>query len=868
MGRRRIHPPWLGQRLLSFLIRYEEEYSGSGDLSEEFEERVQEKGKTRTLIWYWGQVLYALSTYLRLSAIIGGALLKNYIKITLRHIKRYKTYTFLNIFGLIVGFTCSFLIFLYVRYELSYDQYHENAETVYRVVQKQTGNVWLGTDMWNATSGMLKPTLLENFPEVVKAVRVYHRGGTVYHNKNYFLERRFFIVEPEFLEIFTFPLVKGDPGTCLSQPRSILLTEVMALKYFGNEDPMGKTFTVSNIDYMITGILKDIPKNSHFTFDFLASFSTIYSESLVRRESIEQWGNNHYSTYIQLRKGVDTDVLEEKITGIIKDLRDSRRYTEYHLQPITDIHLHSRVNREFEPNSDIRYVYIFSAIAFLLLLIASFNYMNLSTAQAFFRAKEVGIRKVIGANRRQVSLQFLGEAVLFALIALVVSYFLIQILLPSFSSFVQRDLDFNLVKGLGVAFLFILIAFLAGVVSGSYPAIFLSALHPLGVLGRSKAGGSKKSLVFRNTLVVAQFIISISMIISTMVLYRQLNYIKNRNLGFEKENIVNFYVYDRGLRNKYETFRNELIHHQGILDLTGSSSLFDYNSTGGSGWWEGKQENENINFYRLFVDDNFFDFYGIRLLEGRFFSREMATDQDEAFILNETAVKSIGWVKPLGKLFRHWTQKKGEVIGVVDDFHFQSLRLHIESLVITLHSDSSSRSYFSVKLKAGDVFNTLKFIEAKYKEFSPGYPFSYSFLDDRLNDIYLTERRLGLIFSSFTGIAIIVSCLGLFGLGSFTAEKRTKEIGIRKVLGASIFKIVFMLSKEFIRWIILAAAAAVPIAWYAMNKWLDNFAYRINIRVNIFVLAFFIALLISFLSVGYKSYKAAAANPVNCLRDE
>ena len=838
------------------------------DLSFRYDTLKKEKGTPAAVIRHCALCLILLIPFLLQNIFGGFAMLKNYLTTAIRHLRKQKAFALINIAGLTIGIACSTLILLYVQYELSYDTYHDNANNIYRAVQKQTGNVWRGTDMWNATCGMLKPTLLEYFPEVLRVSRVYHAGGRIEHRKNIFIERRFFIVEPEFLEIFTFPLVEGDPETALNDPLSVLLTEDMAAKYFGDENPIGKILKVSGQDYVIKGILKNVPGNSHFTFDFLASFQTLYSTSLMENDNIERWGSNMFSTYITLRAGVDPQEMGRKITNVIKGLRERGRPVEYHLQRVSDIHLHSHVNREFEPNSDIKYVYIFSAVAVLLLLIACFNYMNLSTAQSLYRTKEVGIRKVAGADRKQITHQFLGEAILYSMIGLLLSFFLIKLILPWFSRFVERDLGFGLISDFGLTGMFIGIAVFIGFVSGSYPAFLLAKLQPINVFHRFLISGPKKTMGFRNTLVVIQFVISIGMIAGTTVLYKQLRYVQNRNLGFEKENIISFYVYDRGLRKQYEAFRTELLEHPGITDLTYSSSSLHYNMAGGGAWWEGKEENDYINFYRLAVDYNFLDFHKIELLQGRNFSKKMATDVQKAYILNNTAVNTIGWKSPLGKLFRHWSYENGAVIGVCSDFHFQSLHLKIEPLVINLAREFHEKAYFSVKIITGNVPATLDFIEKKYKEFSPGYPFDWAFLDDRLNSVYRSEQKLGMIFICFTGIAIVIACLGLFGLGAFTAEKRTKEIGIRKVLGASASGIVFLLAREFMKWVILAAVIALPLAWYAMSRWLENFAYRTRIGPEVIILAFITALLISFVSVGYKSYKAATSNPVDSLRHE
>lgn len=840
----------------------------AGDIEEEFEERIWQEGKRKAIVWIWFHAMVAVPKTFKIYFTWSFIMMNNYLKIALRHIRKYKLYAVLNITGLAVGFTCALLIFLYVRYELSYDRYHEHRDTIYRVVQKQVGNVWLGTDLWNATCGLLKPTLLEHVPEVLKATRVYHRVGTVHHRGNHFVERRFFIVEPEFLEIFTFPLIKGNPKTALSNPSSVLLTEEMAAKYFGNEDPMGTNLRIGEIDYVVTGVLKNVPSHSHFTFDFLASFETLYATSLMRNDQINRWGNNHYSTYIQTREDVNPKMLEQQITEVVQKLRDRRRQNAYHLQKVPDIHLHSHVNREFEPNSDIKYIYIFSAIGIFLMLIVSFNYMNLSTAQAFYRAREVGVRKVNGANRRQIALQSVGESILFSMLGLVLSVVLVMLFLPSFSNLVDRNFNLNLINGLEIAGAFIILSLVIGLISGSYPALILSRLSPINGLKGTRMSTATKKIGFRNTLVVIQFFISIAMMVSTIVLYKQLHFIKYRDLGFQKENIVHIYAYDPEFRGKYETFRNELLQHPGMSGVTYTSSTLAYNMGGGGAWWEGKQEDEDINFYRLAVDYNFFEFFQIHLLKGRAFLPEMTTDIGQAYILNETAVNIIGWQDPLGKAFNQWAEEEGQVIGIVDDFHFQSLRLQIEPLIITLGRETNDRRYFSIKVRSDDIPGTLDFIEKQYKNFSPGYPFNLTFLDERLDQLYQTDQKMGTIFTYFTTIAIVIATLGLFGLGSFTAEKRTKEIGVRKVLGASTWSVVFMLSAEFIKWVSLAALVAIPISYYAMHEWLENFAYRTRMGIEVFALATLLALIIAVLSVSYQSFKAANANPVESLRYE
>lgn len=851
-------PYWLLKKLT--MSGYDEGFSG--DIEEEFELRVCSKGKRDAYRWIWVHGLLAIPKSLKTKIFWSCMMLGNTIRIVFRHVKKYKLYSFLNLSGLVIAFSCSILIFLYVRYEMSYDKYHENADHVYRVIHRASDK-WRGTDLWNASSGLLKPTVLEHIPEVEKATLVYHRPGTVVHDENRFRESKFFLVDPDFLEIFTFPLVKGDVETALTEPKSILLTESMAKKYFGEMDPISKTFRVGEVEYHVTGVLKDIPPNSHFTFDFLASFQTLYTTSLMRNDQIARWYNYHYTTYIKIRGEVDATELAQKISKVVQSIRKDEEADQYLLQPLRSIHLHSKVNREFEANGDIRNVTIFSAIGIFLLLIASFNYMNLSTAQAFFRAREVGVRKVTGASRGQIAFQFQAETLLYAMAALGISVLIVGNMLPVFSKFIGKTLHLNLFSNSDIL-MFLFVALGIGFLAGSYPSVILSRFQPVKALKDTKLlGGGTTG--FRNMLIVIQYVISIAMIMSTIILYKQLHFLQTKELGYDKENVINMRIHDTGTKKQYESFKSELLKHHGISDVTYSSSLLTYNMMGGGAEWEGKEETDYINFYRLSVDENFFQFFNIQQVEGRLFHKEMITDKKRAYVLNRAAVRAIGWEQPIGKGFKQW--EEGEVVGVVDDFHFQSLRLNIEPLVISMGDEFDIR-YISVKAHTDGLRGSLAFIEDTFKTFSHGYPFEFSFLDERLNDLYRTDRRLGVIFTIFTCIAVFIAGMGLFGLGSFSVVKRTKEIGIRKVLGATVSRIVLMLSREFIRWVIMAAVVAFPLGYLAMHQWLQNFAYKIPIRIDVFFLTFSAAICIAFLSIGYRSTKAALSNPVDSLRSE
>ena len=796
-------------------------------------------------------------------------MLKNYLKIALRNIRRHKGYSFINIFGLSIGITCTILMLIYVHHELSYDRFHKNAENIYRVTNKKEMD-------WNALSpGALKSALLADFPEVVRAVRVCPWGGyidfngSINYEGNRYIENKFLIVDPEFLDIFTFPLISGDSKKALSEPFSVVLTQEMAEKYFSNEDPMGRILKFDNrYDYKITGILKNVPANSHFVFDFLISLETMYYTSYRGRKSaLINWSHWFSATYIQLEKNCNPNVLENKLQALVKKHIGERSKNEFHLQTLTKIYLNP-LNPPMGKTSDIRYIYLFSVIAFIIMLIACFNYINLSTAHSARRLKEIGIRKIVGADRPHLIRQFLGESILFAIIAFILSITFVELILPAFGSLIDRELNFGFFYDSWILLALICIIALVGIISGSYPALFLSSLSPLNTLKGGFKIGSKKSSGVRNSLVIIQFVFSIGLIICTFTIYNQLSYIKNRDLGFKKNHIIIIPVTEMNLERDYEPFKNELSQYSQISDISVSSKLPSLITGGGGAKWEGKTD-ENIRFTRGFVDYDFLDLYGIELLEGRNFSKRIPADIEQAYILNKSAVKAIGWEVPIGKRFNQWGKEDGVVIGVVDDFHFLPLHQKIEPLVLSLiQNDWEEARFFSIKISPSDIASTLSFIEEKFKEFSPDSPFSYSFLDEIIDRMYRSERKLGQSFIYFTLIAVLIACLGLFGLTSFTAEQKTKEIGIRKVLGASVSNIFLLLTKEFAKCVLIANIIAWPIAYYAMHRWLQGFAYRINIGPWTFILAAALALIIALLTVSYQAIKAATANPVDSLRYE
>jgi putative ABC transport system permease protein len=850
------------------------------DMEDSYACNKERKGPFLAGMTWFCKLLLIMMTFVLKSIIWRTIMFKNYMKITLRNMRRHKGYSFINIAGLILGFTIVLLITIYIRYEFSYDRFHENAGSIYRVIQKAK-EARSGSLGWNATPGLLKSKLIDECPEVKNASRLclwkslINLRGLFSNGKVSDFETAIYMVDPEFLEIFSFPLVAGDPKTALNDSFSILLTREMAEKYFGTEDPVGKVLNADKTyDYKITGVLENVPANSHVHFDFLISFSTIYSFPEGKEGRVEAWGNHNYITYLQLTKDADPKKVQARMTDIIKSYKE--RYANiFFLDPLTRIHLHSHINLDLEANSDIRIIYLMSAIAFFILLIACFNYMNLSTARSALRCKEVGIRKVVGANRKNLIHQFIGESLFLAIIALGFSLLLVRLLLPTFSRFVDRDLHLSMFFMNPALILLISgITLTVGFAAGSYPALFLSGFRPTHVFRRTLPSDSRTPFRIRNVLVVLQFTISIGLIICTLIIHSQLNYLKNKDLGFKKDHIVVVRMQDQRLRQNYEPLLEAFKQQSKILDVTVSDDLPHAIVGGGSCEWEGKEPDVTYpRFYNTFVGYNFLDFYGIELIAGRNFSKLHPTDEI-AYIVNETAVKAMRMENPVGKRFRDW-KGWGTIIGVVKDFHFASLKQEVKPMVMSLiykgNEDYMNKyatvNYFSLRIGSEDIPGTLKLIETIYNKFTD-YPFSFSFLDERIDRMYRSEQKLGQSFITFSMMAVLIACLGLFGLASFTAEQKTKEIGIRRILGASIPGVVILQVRGFFKWLLLSSLIACPVAYIIMNHWMQDFTYRADIRIWFFAAAPLIATVIALFTVSFQSVKAAVANPVDSLRYE
>jgi len=799
-------------------------------------------------------------------------LFKNYIKVAIRNLRKYKTYSFINIFGLAIGMALCLLILLFVKDELSYDRYHKKADNIYRLITEFT--IKEKKSKSAITSPPMGPALANDFPEVIAYVRFIgllerEKEVLISCQEKKFYESRLFFADQDVFNVFTFPLAKGDPRTVLKEPYSVVITEETCEKYFSDEDPLGKVITLNNKDdFRITGVLQEIPLNSHFRFDFLASFSTLNYYQLL---PVDDWGSCALYTYLLFQKDYSPQELEKKLPAFIKKYMGEESFVEgLYLQPLTSIHLHSNLLYEIEANGDMAEIYMFSALAFVILLIACFNFVNLSTARHMSRAKEVGMRKVLGAYRLQIVKQYLGESVFLTFLALPAALLLVELFLPVFNNLLRKDLSVGYIDNFFFLPAVIGVTIFVGISSGIYPALFLSAFQPIKILRGAFQPGSARRLI-RSILVLTQFAISITLIICTVVISSQMNYVRNKKSGFDKEHVVVLPIKERPILLQHQSIKNELLGNSKIIKVSVASDVPGRSGVNSNPFVpEGFEKTTEFFIKNMRIDYDFLETLGIKVKEGRGFSKDFATDASEAFILNEVAVEKIGWDEPLGKTLE-WLPgpgryKKGAVIGVVENFHYESLHNRIEPLV--LHIWPASYHYFLIRIRPGDLKGTLAFIKEKWNELAPNFPFIYSFLDEDFDRLYKAEERLGKIFVCFAALSIFVACLGLFGLALFTAEQRTKEVGIRKVLGASAARIALLLSREFVKWVLLASAVAWPVAYFAMSRWLQNFAYRINFGIGIFLLSALMAFVIALTTVSYQAIKAALANPVEALRYE
>ena len=851
--------PCVPRKALNFLLKFmdfEERENFSKYVDSVYGEIFQEKGRRAARIWFWSQYIRSLPRMVKIS--IGGnfIMFKNYLKTALRNMQRHKGYTFINIAGLAIGLACTILILIWVQDELSYDRFHRNAASLYRVSQEYHFPDGLVSHS-HATCPPLSEVLKTEYPEIINSTRFRFLQWQLKSGEDVFVIKGA-LVDPSFFEMFTFPFVKGNPDTALSDPHSIVLMEETAENFFGQENPIGKTIRVSSrFDASVSGVIKNIPVNSHLRYGFVIPFEILRSEFGY---TFQDWNSNNHYTYVQLQKGVPHSEVDQKISGVVRKHFPNSNAKLY-LTPLTRIYLY-----KLGGGGNITYIYIFSIMAVFLMLIACINFMNLTTARSSSRIKEIGVRKVAGAKRTDVIMQFYGESILFVILALFFAIILVCLMLPVFNSLTGKQITISLFGNTKLIFGLMGLTLLTGIISGSYPSLFLSSFLPAKVLkGLIKSG--TKSSTFRKILIVFQFSLSIYLVIGSIVIFNQLDYMRNKDLGYNKDNIICLNM-NRDFHTLHQVVKSKLQQNPGIINVTVADTTLAYaESTTDNISWEGKKADERVNMECKAVDYDYLKTLELEMAEGRFFSEKFPSDATKAVVVNESAVKTMGMDSPVGKQFSwHSYDFNGTIIGVIKDFHSSSLHRKISPMFLILFPDWIDTML--IRIKSENTSNTIGFIKSTLKELIPDYPFAYTFLDEDLNDLYIQVQRMGRISRYFTFLALFISGLGLFGLTSYMAEQRTKEIGIRKIVGASVSRIVILFSKDLTKWVLAANLFAWPIGYYTLNQWLQNFVYRTNINPLTFILSSIFALVIAFLSVSYQTIKAATANPVDSLRYE
>jgi len=796
---------------------------------------------------------------------------RNYLKIALRTLRKQKAYSFINVGGLAVGLSCCILILLFVEDEISYDRFHDGAEQIYRLRVERFSSGGEAEYTSTASAPML-PAAVNDVPQIESATRVNRRTLLVRKDDLGFYEENFVYVDSTFFDVFSFEVVRGNPSQILRAPGSLVLTESSAQRYFHGLDPIGQSLNVEGTEMAVTGIVKDPPTQSHFTFDILASFSSL--ESTRGPSANWNWWSLSFHTYFKLRPGSDVAAAQEQLREMpsryIGDQESVSGYRQFlYLQPLVDIHLNSQYRYELGNNSQKSYVFVFAAVAFFILLIACVNFMNLSTARSAERAQEVGMRKVSGARLNQLVAQFLGESIVITMVALVASLILIQALLPLFNGLAFKELSINYLERWPLTLIMIGGAVFVGILTGLYPAFALSSFKPVEVLkGRYLPGSSRSWL--RQGLVVFQFSISVVLIIAAVIAQRQLTYMRSADMGFDKEQtlVINGRNNDV-FQNQFEAFKSSVSNVPGVESVTISSSIPGRQMGTNVAAREQGMVEDGQTFYWMSVDHDFIEAYDLDMKAGRGFTREMGSDDSLAFVMNEAAYKALGWrsaEEPIGEEVTRQFSDTRNVIGVAGDFNYQSLQVGVEPLILFINP--SWYSYASIKMPASRVQEAVEGLKGVWGSYSPERPFEFFFLDEDFDRQYRSEVRISSLLNVFTMLAIVIACLGLFALASFVTERRQKEIGVRKVLGASTREIVLMLSVSFARLVLLSALIATPISWLLANQWLDGFASRIDVGWDIFAISIVLSLVIAVITVSWQSVRAALANPAVSLRSE
>lgn len=782
-------------------------------------------------------------------------MIKNYIKTAFRNFSRHKSSFFINVIGLSTGMACTVLILLWVNDEINFDRWHAKDDRIYRVMEHQTyaGEIFTTS----STPGVLADAMKEEYPELEHAATMTWEMDNMFSVGDRFFKAQGMYVGADWFHIFSFRLLHGNADDALTSPTSLAISKSLAQKLFDTEDAVGKTVLFNKKEsFNVTAVFDDVPANSTIRFDYLIPF-TVFAE---QNQWVKEWGNNGPRTVITLAPGTKEDEFEAKIGDFIKK-RNEKSNVELFVHPFGHSYLYGRFKDGHQDGGRIDYVRMFSIIAIFILLIACINFMNLSTARSQRRSKEVGIRKAIGASRKSLVVQFIGESILISLASLILAIGMVFLALPYFNELTDKEIILDLTNPVLLGGLAAVTIF-TGLIAGSYPALYLSGFEAVQVL-KGSLRSSVGELIARKGLVVFQFFLSIVLIISTIVIYNQIQFTQTQNLGYEKENLIKFPI-EGDLKNKIDAFQNELRNIPNVVSVsTTSHSLLGRNSNTGGVSWEGKDPETTILFEMVGTSYDFLSTMGMEIKEGRDFSKAFGSDSTK-IIINEAAARVMQMEEPIGKKVDFW-DGNWEIIGMVKDFHFQSMHSKIEPLIFRL--DPTYNWACFIRLSPVEIPETLAQIKQLYEEFNPGYTFEYQFMDEQYAQLYQSEMRVGTLSRYFASFAVIISCLGLFGLSAFTAERRTKEIGIRKVLGATVANLAVMLSKDFTQLVVISIMLAVPVAWYFMDQWLGNFIYKIDLSIWFFVAASLLALVIAWLTVSFQSVKAALANPSRSLRN-
>ncbi|MFC1724408.1 ABC transporter permease [candidate division KSB1 bacterium] len=869
----RIQPPRTALWILKRLISEQDRSYLYDELLSDFNYFCKDKGKIKRILWFWKQLCKSLPAMLLEKAIWSFIMFKNYLKIAFRNIRKNKVYSFINITGLTIGIVCCILILLWVQNELSYDGFHKNSDRIYRIVTDEHIGGQSSKDPVVPVN--ISIALDNDFPEIEKYVRLVKlwRGVTLEKGDRKFYAKYAFMVDPSFFDIFTVPVLYGDVKTSLKNPGTCVLSRSSAVKYFGEENIVGKTLMFERYGNMVvTAVTEDMPENSHFHFDILQPIPVFNRPA--------SWLFANCFTYILLKENVSPDQIESKFPYMVrkyfapemeerwktsyKEFTDSGGYIKHSLQRLDDIYLRSNMDFELEQNSDIKYIHIFLSAAFFIMLVACINYVNLSTAVSTGRMKEIAVRKVVGSYKILLIKQFLTESLLLSLISGTAAAVLAWFLLPVFNDFSGKHLELNFFGNPLAVISLVLAVTVSGVLAGIYPAFFLTTINPVSLLKGSYVKGIKKSSL-KKGYVTIQLAITIILIISTLVVTQQLKYILERDLGFDEKNILVINNASGGLERNFDAFKNDLIQYTNIINAAGASSTAGRVFSSEVFYPEDKTAQEGIYFFRLGGGYELLETMKLDIIQGRYFSRDFSTDS-LSIVINETAAKRLGWENPVGKRISMANIIDYNIIGVVKDFNYHSLYKHIEPIAIMLNENFNY--LMLIRIDGEDPENTLAFVKEKWDSYTSGKLFDYYFLENNIENIYKSERSARILLFGFSAIVIFLTCMGLYGMITFVTAQRTKEIGIRKTFGASTVNIVNLFIKNLAAWLLIANIIAFPAAYFIANRWLQNFAYRINIGWNIFFLSGLFAFVIAFFTVIFQTLKAASATPVDSLKCE